>query len=558
MVKVNIDSSFWWLLAGYGTLLIAVSVYFIRHIKSTADFYGSKGQTAPWLSGLSYFMSSFSASVFVANASLAYRHGSLNLLLILAQLPVFVAGYFLFSRRWFRTGCSTVIQFLGERFGRTTAKFFLWMGIPLRILENGNRVYVTAVLFEVMFGFNILTGAALTIAVALLSTVGGGFLAVVVTDSVQAILLFFIVAIVAVLSWQTAGGWEGFLSRMPDHYWSLFPESSNFGLTVIVAWSFVALFAWNGNWSLVQRFVAVPTERGAQRVSLFSGCAYYLLFPLMAIPPMAAAIAIPNLNTPQQAEYAYILMAEKVLPMGLMAMLCFGILGATITSLNGELNVMAQVIVQDMLKRRFTGISERGLLWLGRLVMIVIGGICLALALRIRDFGGAFEFLITVLSLCSLPTFIPLLLGLLTKRGDGRSAMLAFSAGILTSLILKFGLGQSLAVVIACNGLVTAAVFLGAFRAARRNGSTDAAVDDIFRRLKQARTTTKPSATDERFTRMVARVAATTLALAGLLSLFSELITPAGSRGKGYAGLVAAALALCSAAIFLAHRSPRK
>ena len=555
MIQVNIDSTFWWLLAGYGTLLVGVSLYFTRFIRSTADFYGSSGQTAPWLSGLSYFMSAFSASVFIANASLAYRHGSLNLLLILAQLPVFIAGYTLFSRRWFRSGCATAIQFLGERFGQSTAKFFLWMGVPIRVLENGNRVYVTAVLFEVMLGLDLVTGAAVTVIVALLSTVGGGFLAVVVTDAVQAILLCFVVSVVAILSWRNAGGWEGFMTRMPDGYWSVLPDASNFGLSVIVAWAFVALFAWNGNWSLVQRFVAVPNERGARRVSLFSGFAYYLLFPLMAIPPMAAAIVIPNLSTPQQAEYAYLLMAEKVLPMGLMAMLCFGLLGATITALNAELNVMAQVIVDALCQHRRRAVSERAQLWFGRVVMMGISVLCLLLALRIRDFGGAFQFLITVLSMTSLPTFIPLLLGLLTPRGDGRSAMLAFAAGMLTSILLKFVFDQSLAVIIATNGFVTTAVFFGGYRPGQRRGSTDTAVADIFQRLRNPRPVAPATMENQRFSRTVARVAAVTLLLAGVLSLFSEWLTPTGSVGKGFAGIVAAALSVTGAVILFLHRS---
>jgi SSS family solute:Na+ symporter len=557
MIQVQIDHTFWWLLTGYGALLIGVSFYFTRFIKSSEDFYGSTGQTAPWLSGLSFFMSAFSASVFVANASLAYRHGSLNLLLILAQLPVFIAGYYVFSRRWFRSGCSTVIEFLQKRFGLNTAKFFLWMGIPIRVLENGNRVYVTAVLFEIMLGIDLFTGATITVIVALLSTVGGGFLAVVVTDAVQAILLSFIVAVVAVLSWQSAGGWEGFATRMPENYWSVFPDQSNFGLSVIVAWSFVALFAWNGSWSLVQRFVAVPTEKGAQRVSLISGGAYYLLFPLMAIPAMAAAIVIPELDTPQKAEYAYILMAEKVLPMGLMAMLCFGLLGATITALNAELNVMAQVVVQDMLKRRLARFSESTRLWFGRIIMIALSALCLALALRIREMGGAFQFLITVLSMTALPTFIPMLLGLLTTRGDGRSAISAFIAGMITSIILKFGFDQSLAIIIATNGVVTASVFLFATSATQRCGGLEASVQSLFARIQTPKPVVAATKENIAFTRVVARVAAITLIIAGLLSLAAEFMTPDTAAGKGYAAMVTVATFVTGGAILFFHRAPK-
>lgn len=551
--SLQLSPDFWWLMGGYGALLIGVSLYFTRMIKDSGDFYGSNGKTSFWFSGLSFFMTAFSASIFVANASIAYRHGTLNALLIVAQLPVFIAGYLFFSARWHSTGCATAIEFIGKRFGAACAKFFLWVGIPIRILETGNRLYVTAVLFEAILGLQLLIGSGITATVALLSTIGGGFLAVVVTDAVQAILLTLIVAILAVLSWNAVGGWEGFVDKTPAEYWSLATDSTGFGVPLIAAWAVVALFAWNGNWSLVQRFVSVPTRKDSRKVSVISGVSYYLLFPLIAVPAMAAVVLVPGLDTPQKAEYAYILVAKELLPSGLMAMLCFGLLGATITAVNADLNVMAQVIVQDMLKKRLANASERSKLMLGRLIMLGITIICTVLSLQIRSLGGAFQYLLMVLGMTTLPTFMPLLYGLLWPRGDGRAAITAFCAGIAISVILRFGFDASLATVILSNGIVTTlAYFISPLLL--KGYHNEESVRSLFTRMRTPDKTEQPTQAASEHGRSIARVAAITLLLSGVLSLIAEWLTPRDLPGGGMAGLMALALFVIGAVIYTLNR----
>ncbi len=132
----QLEWSFWFVLCSYAVLLIGVSVYVGRMINNTDDFYRGGGNNTWWASGLSFFMTTTSASVFVANASFAYNYGLLNICLIIAQLPVFVLGYFVFARLWHRTGCESAIEFIDHRYGKATTKFFLWTGIPIRLLKT--------------------------------------------------------------------------------------------------------------------------------------------------------------------------------------------------------------------------------------------------------------------------------------------------------------------------------------------------------------------------------------------------------------------------------------
>ena len=481
------NPSFWIILISYSVLLGFISLYLSRRVKNSDDFFLARGQTTWWTSGMSFFMTAFSASVFVANASLAYNYGALNILLIVAQMPVFFVGYFYMAKRWHRSGCDTAIGFLDQRFGKGTSQFFAWSGIPIRILDNANRVYVTAVLMEALFGFPLTLAVTVTCALTLLYSIGGGFLAVIVTDTLQGIILTVIVAAVALLACSKVGSLSNFMEGLPADYWTLSSSDGTFTVPLICSWVFIAIFAWNGNWSLVQRYVAVGTEKDARRVSLMAGASYYLLFPLLALPPMLAAVLLPELKGTTGAEQSYVKLAEMVLPAGMLGLLCFAILGATVTALNSELNVMSQVLVQDVFKKKLAGRSKKLSLLVGRLLVVLLLVCCLLISLKIREFGGAFKYLMTVLGMTTLPTFIPLILGLYMKRPDGRACMGAFTVGMIVSILGKFAFDLPLWAIIASNGVATTLVFCLAPSFLKTNLEQMVKQNEFFKKFEQPR-----------------------------------------------------------------------
>jgi uncharacterized sodium:solute symporter family permease YidK len=178
-------------------------------------------------------------------------------------------------------------------------------------------------------------------------------------------------------------------------------------------------------------------------------------------------------------------LAELVLPAGLLGLLCFAIFGATVTALNSELNVMAQVIIKDVLKKWLEKYSEKTKLLLSRVTIIVIMVMCAGISLKIRAFGGAFKYLITVLGMTTLPTFVPMLLGLLYKKTPAWGSIAAFLVGITVSVVLKFVFGVQLAVVIFANGIATAAVMFIVGEIWPVAGVKRVQVEELFERLRR-------------------------------------------------------------------------
>ncbi len=476
------DATFWIVMIANAALLAGVSIYLARYVKNTGDFFSGSNCTPWWVSGLSFFMTAFSASVFVANASFTYRHGMLSLVMIAFFFPVFLLGYLVFSRKWHRTGVSTAIEFIDKRYSGGASKFFIWTGIPIRILDNANRLYVTSVLIEVLLGLNLWTGILITSAITLVYTIFGGFLAVVVTDSIQAIMMAVIVSAVAIVGYLRVGGVSSMIEQFPQKFWDITPEGTDYNLIFIVSMTLVSLFSWNGYWSLVQRYVSVPTEKDAQKVALTSAVSYFVLFPLFFLPPLYAIILVPGLEG-TDSEQCYMRVAQMLLPSCLLGFLCFSIFGATVTALNSELNVISQIAVQDVLGKILKSAGDKMKLLIGRVIIVVAMLLCVSVAGFIRGLGGSFHYLIILMSLTTLPTFLPLLFGLLYKKTPAWGAVLSFCTGLTTGLILTFVVKIPTSYMIFANFAVTLSTMIITGHFWPVSGKRAEIVDELFTKL---------------------------------------------------------------------------
>jgi len=130
----------------------------------------------------------------------------------------------------------------------------------------------------------------------------------------------------------------------------------------------------------------------------------------------------PNLKS--ASEGAYVAIARKVLPQGMMGLMVCSIFAATLSSMDTALNKNAGFFVKNF----YGGIinpnaSEKTLLRLGRLFSIIFGGIVMGAAILISMFREAdlFSMLLKLNVLLQFPLIIPMVLGILYKRTPGWS-----------------------------------------------------------------------------------------------------------------------------------------
>ena len=60
-------------IAAFFAVMIGVGTYYSRKSKSSDEFFGNDRSVSWWLSGVSFYMNSFSALAFVMYSALAYK-----------------------------------------------------------------------------------------------------------------------------------------------------------------------------------------------------------------------------------------------------------------------------------------------------------------------------------------------------------------------------------------------------------------------------------------------------------------------------------------------------
>ncbi|HPA42291.1 MAG TPA: sodium:solute symporter, partial [Candidatus Hydrogenedentes bacterium] len=174
------------------------------------DGYFLAGRSLTWpVIGMALFATNISTIHLVSLAQEGYTNGlaygnfewMAGFTLIL--LALFFAPFYVRSR------VSTLPDFLERRYSRASRDWLSLISIVAAIfIHIGFSIYAGAVVLEGLFGINKM---ASIVAVALLTgayTIVGGLMAVVVTETVQTVILLLGAVVMTGSAWSALGGWE--------------------------------------------------------------------------------------------------------------------------------------------------------------------------------------------------------------------------------------------------------------------------------------------------------------------------------------------------------------
>lgn len=355
------------------------------------------GRKLPWwaVSG-SIVASEVSGVTFVSIPAASYaRDGNYSYIMLLLGFllaRVFIA--WLFVPAYYRREIYSPYEFMGRQLGpgvfrATTVLFFVGA-----FLAQGSRLFLAALVLDVITGMGIAWAILAIGAISVAWTWLGGINSVVWTDVVQFAILFLgaVVALVAV-STAVPGGTEEILRlgsregkfRVFDLTLSRTAEFTLwcglFGAT------FLTLASHGTDQNMAQRLFCCRDEREARKAILWSGVGLILPVLMLTVGVGVYAYFEHRPPTPEQAkliawrnDYAFPFFILNSMPVGVKGLLFAAIFAAaTATS---TLSAMAQTgvgLVQDRLVR--AGVTERGLVRLSRVLVVVAAGGLAAVAL---------------------------------------------------------------------------------------------------------------------------------------------------------------------------------
>ncbi|KEY58081.1 sodium/proline symporter PutP [Serratia sp. DD3] len=240
-------------------------------------------------------------------------------------------------------------------------------------------------LFESTFGMSYQTALWAGAAATILYTFIGGFLAVSWTDTVQASLMIFALILTPVMVIFAVGGIDSSILVIGDKNPANLDMMKGLNLVAILS-----LLGWGlgyfGQPHILARFMAADshhTIRNARRISMtwmvlclagtiavgFFGIAYFANNPAQAG------------NVSQNGERVFIELAMLLFNPWIAGILLSAILAAVMSTLSCQLLVCSSAITEDLYKAFFrNGASQRELVWVGRVMVLVVALVAIALA----------------------------------------------------------------------------------------------------------------------------------------------------------------------------------
>ena len=423
--------------------MIGIALLFARKNTSASAMFGANSQAPWWVSGLSAFMTMFSAGSFVVWGGLAYREGvvAISILMALGVSGLIVAAWV--APRWKQLNVGSPSEFIRRRFGPGVLQYFTWTLLIARIISCGVALYALAiVLVPIVFGLSGDSAQYVQWTIIVLGlvvvfyTMLGGLWAVLVTDVLQFIVLSISVVFTLGIAISSAGGLPNVVASLPQEF--LQPVNNEFTVAVLGGWVATHVFVLGAEWAFVQRHLAVPSAADAKKAMYLFGV-LYLISPVIWMGP---AIIYRTMNADANPEQAYILVSSETLPIGLLGLMAAAMFSATASMLSSQINVFAGMLTKDVFARHFSWVATGREVLTGRVLSVLLGCLIIVLALLVPLFGGAEQVVFALVSLLFSPLFAPALWAVFSKNirasAVWTTAAFAGSAGI----IVRFWIGS--------------------------------------------------------------------------------------------------------------------
>ena len=429
----------------YFVFMLTISWVFRRFVTNVSDYFRGGGKALWWMVGGSAFMVQFSAWTFTGAAGQAYREGWPIMVIYLGNALGFLAGALYFSPRFRQMRVVTGVEAVRQRFGRASEQVFVWLGLPLGILQAGIWLNSLAVFFSAVFGLDLLSTIVATGLVVLIMALIGGSWAVLASDFIQVLILMPVCLALTVLSLLKVGGLGAFVEKLPASHLDL---GAVFSKEFLGLWCFAMIlkqFNTNNNLIDANRYLAVKDSGQARAAAFFGAGLFAVSLFIWFIPPMAARILYPDLHVlfptlknPEEASFFAI--SQAVLPVGMMGLIVSGIFAATMSSMDAGLNKGAGIFIKNFYQPVLHPQGgERQLLRASKITTIVLGLIVVCVAMKMSELKDMNLFKLTqrVSILLGVPIVVPLMLGVVIRRTPPWTAWSTVLVGFLSSIFIS-------------------------------------------------------------------------------------------------------------------------
>jgi SSS family solute:Na+ symporter len=356
----------------------------------------------------------------------------------------------IFAPFYFKSKISTLPEFLEKRYdsrSRTILAFIAIIGALF--VHIGMSLYAGAVVFETFFGIDVLTSIIVISLITTIYTVLGGLRAVVVTETIQSVILivgaltltiFGIFALsdsdINTITELKANLKPGQLSMLhtKDSMQALGGDTGLTWYACLLGYPILGLWYWCSDQTIVQRVLGAKTKRDAQLGPIFAGFLKILPVFIMVFPGVIAYVLFKDIIG-TNANMTLPVMITQLLPVGLKGLMSATLLAALMSTIAAALNSSATLVAVDIVKRLNPKISDKSQIRIGRYAAVVVMLLAMAWSTQGDKFTSIFEAINKIAAAIAPPVAVVFLFGVFSKRGTRQAAFLTLLLGLILGVV---------------------------------------------------------------------------------------------------------------------------
>lgn len=433
----------------------------IRHQRKSkgnaAGEYFLAGKTLKWPAiGLALFATNISTVHLVSLAQSGFDTGLLNgNFEWMASITLILLALF-FVPFYIKSGITTLPDFLEKRYDRSSRDWLAVISvISAIIIHIAFSMLAGGIVLKTLFGLNMYVSVILICIITAIYTIVGGLKAVVVTESIQTVVLITGAIIISYAAFHRMGGWEPMLNVLKSNDETnklsmLRPSGDSSGMswyTVFLGYPVLGIWYWCADQTIVQRVLGAKDENNARLGSLFCGFIKILPVFIFVLPGLFAytlaktghldisSLGIDS-NGAVNSKGIYTLMITQLLPTGLVGVLVAALLSGLMSQVSGALNSISTLVSYDMYKRYRPGASDKQLVFIGKMAAGIALAFSLILLPLLNRYESIFSGINDVIAHIAPPITCVFLLGIFWKGASAISAKLTLWIGSALGLVV--------------------------------------------------------------------------------------------------------------------------
>jgi len=396
------------------------------------------GGTLKWpVIGLALFSTNISTIHLVSLAQEGYENGlaygnfEWMAAFTLIMLSLFFAPFYIRSR------VATLPDFLEQRYNRACRDWLAVLSIVSAIfIHIGFSLYTGAVVLHGMFGIDLYTSIIVTAGLTGLYTIVGGLMAVVVTESIQTVILLAGAVCITAIAYVKTGGWSEIAAVVEPVKLTVLRSAEESPTlpwyAVFLGYPVIGLWYWCADQTIVQRVLGAKDENHARVGPLFAGFIKILPVFIFVLPGLMCYALVKQGRLPDEiveSADTYAFMISHLLPVGLKGVVAAALLAALMGTVSGALNSIATLFSHDLYKRWKPDTPERKLVGIGRIVTFAAMIAAIAWSPHIARWESIFQGIVAMICYIAPPITAVFVAGVFWKRASGRAAQWTLYTG---------------------------------------------------------------------------------------------------------------------------------